>query len=83
MAEPAVGKAVAQILHSLAREQAEHDFRLLDRFAQNGDERAFEVLIQPRYAVIRWSGAPASEWPVTTPTPKMRFKARFSSCVER
>ena len=53
MAQQAVGKAVAQILHSLAREQAEHDFYLLDRFAQDGDEKAFEILIQ-RHGPMVW-----------------------------
>ena len=53
MAEQAVGKAVARILHSLSREQAEHDFSLLDRFVQNGDENAFEILIQ-RHGPMVW-----------------------------
>ena len=53
MAEQAVSRNVAKIIHSLARQNGEQDFCLLDRFVQDRDEKAFEMLIH-RHGPMVW-----------------------------
>lgn len=53
MAERYLGKAVRQMLRSLASDSGDNDFCLLDRFAQFGDEEAFEILLE-RHGPMVW-----------------------------
>ncbi len=46
MAERSFDKAVRPMLRTLAPQTGENDFGLLDRFAQFGDEEAFEILLE-------------------------------------
>jgi RNA polymerase sigma factor (sigma-70 family) len=53
MDECDIGRAVRQLLCFQVRQSGEHDFCLLDRFVQAGDEEAFELLVQ-RHGPMVW-----------------------------
>jgi NAD-dependent oxidoreductase involved in siderophore biosynthesis len=51
--EHPVGRACRHLLRTLAPQSGEHDFTLLDRFAQAGAEEAFEILLR-RHGPMVW-----------------------------
>src|SRR5262249_40638721 len=53
MAEHRLGEAIRQILHSFTPQSGDTDAQLLTRFAQQGDEAAFEVLLE-RHGPMVW-----------------------------
>jgi RNA polymerase sigma factor (sigma-70 family) len=53
MAEHPLGKAIRHILHTLAPPSSDTDAHLLTRFAQLGDEQAFEILLE-RHGPMVW-----------------------------
>src|SRR5262249_27088073 len=53
MAEGPLARSVRQLLRSLAPHSGETDGHLLHRFAQGGDEEAFEILLQ-RHGPMVW-----------------------------
>lgn len=53
MAEHPLGEAVRQILRSLTPQSGDTDAQLLTRFAQRGEEKAFEILLQ-RHGPMVW-----------------------------
>jgi RNA polymerase sigma factor (sigma-70 family) len=53
MAEHPLGEAARQLLRSLAPQSSDSDAQLLTRFAQLGDEEAFEVLLE-RHGPMVW-----------------------------